>query len=225
MISDEQLRTALEEYDEAILSALPESSDCDHHFSKGFRRKMRRVRRRAKHPMVYKTLQRAACILLALLALFGGMVAFNAEVRAAVIDWIHEQIGHFSHYFYAGETNPEPEERKRYELGSVPDGYMLIDSLPGENSESLIYVNGSAQILQFCYYYDATDGPFIGGVNYTQNTVSIGDHTADIYLSLDPNSGSAIVWTDAESGVLFYISASVSEEDLMKLAAGVTEKD
>mgnify|MGYP006967213904 CR=1 FL=1 len=60
---------------------------------------MRKLFRRAKHPVAYKALQRAACVLLALLALFGGIIAFNPDVRAAVVDWVREQFGHFSHYY------------------------------------------------------------------------------------------------------------------------------
>ena len=82
MISDERLRLALEEYDKAIMAALPEPSACNHQFSRRFERKMRGVFRMAKHPVAYKALQRAACILLALLALFGGVIAFNPDVRA-----------------------------------------------------------------------------------------------------------------------------------------------
>ena len=224
MISDERLRLALEEYDKAIMAALPEPSDCDHPFSPRFERKMRRLCGRARHPAAYKALQRAACILLALLALFGGIIAFNPDVRAAVVDWVKERLGQFTHYYHTGETTPEPVERKQYELGWLPEGYMLIDSVPGEDRESLIYVNGSGQILQFHCYYGKTDSPYIDGETCIRKSVLVDNHSADLYLALDPNGGNAIVWTDPESGMLFYISAAVNEEDLMQLASGVTEK-
>lgn len=224
MISNERLRSALEEYDKAIMEALPAPADCDHQFSPQFERKMRKLCLRAKHPVAYKALQRAACILLALLSLFGGIIAFNPDVRAAVVDWIKEQFGHFTHYYSTEETTPAPAERKQYELGWLPEGYVLIDTLPGEDHESLIYLSGSGQIMQFNIYYETAAGPFIGGKEYTQKTISLGSYTADIYSPVNPNSGSVIVWTDPESNVLFYISATVSEDDLIQLAAGVIEK-
>lgn len=225
MISDEKLRLALEEYDKAILEALPEDWEHDHQFSRRFERKMRGVCRRAKHPVAYKVLQRAACVLLAMLALFGGVMAFNAEARAAVIDWINEQIGRFSHYFYAGETTPEPQKPKRYELAWLPDGYMLINSLTREDGEIHVYINQSGQLMQFHYYHGTTADPFLDEKDYTHKTVSVGHHTADIYTALDSSKGNGIVWIDSETGVLFCISAAVNEEDLMKLAESVTERN
>lgn len=224
MISNERLRSALEDYDKAIMAALPSPADCDHQFSPQFERKMRKLCRRAKHPVAYKALQRAACILLALLALFGGIIAFNPDVRAAVLDWIKEQFGHFTHYYSTEETTPAPAERKQYELGWLPEGYMYIDSIPGEDCGSLIYVDNFGHILQLNYYYGTTVSPFIKGDEHSQKTVALGNHTADIYLALDSNNGSAIIWTDTENSVLFYISAVATEEELIQMAAGVTEK-
>ena len=225
MITDERLRRALEEYDKAFMAALPEPSACDHQFSPRFERKMRGILRMAKHPVAYKTLQRAACILLALLALFGGVIAFNPDVRAAVIEWVKEQFGQFSHYYHTGETTPEPAERKHYELGWLPEGYTLVDTIPGENCNTLVYVNESHQIMQFNYYYEAADGPFIGGEEYTQTTILLDSQPADIYLPLTENSGNVIVWADPDRSMLFYISAFVEEEDLMQMAASVAEKN
>lgn len=225
MITDERLRRALEEYDKAVMAALPEPSACNHQFSPRFERKMRGILRMAKHPVAYKTLQRAACILLALLALFGGVIAFNPDVRAAVIEWVKEQFGQFSHYYHTGETTPEPAERKQYELGWLPEGYTLVDTIPGEDRETQFYTNSSNQIVQFHYFFEASDGPFIGGEEYTQKTILLDNHPADIYLPLKANSGNVIVWTDPDRSILFYISAFVEEEDLMQMAASVTEKN
>lgn len=225
MITDERLRRALEEYDKAVMAALPEPSACNHQFSPRFERKMRGILRMAKHPVAYKTLQRAACILLALLALFGGMIAFNPDVRAAVIEWVKEQFGQFSHYYHTGETTPEPAERTQYELGWLPEGYTLVDTIPGENCNTLVCVNESYQIMQFNYYYEAADGPFISEKDHARKPVLIGDNTADVYLALDPKNGSAIVWTDPDNGTLFYISAVATEDELIQMAASVAEKN
>lgn len=225
MITDERLRRALEEYDKAVMAALPEPSACDHQFSPRFERKMRGILRMAKHPVAYKTLQRAACILLALLALFGGVIAFNPDVRAAVIEWVKEQFGQFSHYYHTGETTPEPAEWKQYELGWLPEGYVLVDSTSKKNRESFFYVNASEQIIQFFYYYETTSGTFIKEDEHTHKTVSLGEYSADIYLALDPSRGNAIVWTDPESGMLFYISAVATEDELIQMAASVAEKN
>ncbi len=224
MISDERLRLALEEYDKAIMAALPEPSACNHQFSRRFERKMRGVFRMAKHPVAYKALQRAACILLALLALFGGVIAFNPDVRAAVIHWVKEQIGQFSRYYHTGETIPESAQHKHYELGWLPEGYVYMDRLTEENDETVVYVNDSDRLLYFSCFYQSSDGPFLNTSMDISKTIFVGNLTADLYLSQAPNYNSAIVWTDPESGLLFSIFADTSEEDLIKLMQHVTEK-
>lgn len=225
MISEERLRLALEEYDEALMAALPDPGECDHRFSPRFQQKMRKLFRRAKHPVAYKALQRAACVLLALLALFGGIIAFNPDVRAAVVDWVREQFGHFSHYYHAGEITHPPAERAQYELSWLPEGYVLLDTIPEEDCESSFYINASGQLLKFFYYYETEYGPYIKGDEHIHKTATVGNYTADIYLSLNADNGSVIVWVDPESGVLFHISATVSEDELIQLAASVIEKN
>ena len=229
MISEERLQQALNAYDKALMAALPAPEDCDHRFSPRFEQRMRKVVRRAHHPVAYKTLQRAACLLLALLALFGGMIAFNPDVRAAVVNWVREQFGHFSHYYSPEDpsdaTSPSaPAERKQYELGWLPEGYMWIDTLPGEDHVTQIYINGTGQILQFSYYYKTTFGPYFDQTSYTKKTVLLDDYTADIYSAADSSGDKAIVWTDSQSNVLFCVSVANNEEILIKIAEGITEK-
>ena len=52
MITDEMLRIAAAEADQAIRESLPNPEDCDHQFSSEFERKMRHVIRRGRHPVV-----------------------------------------------------------------------------------------------------------------------------------------------------------------------------
>ena len=54
MITDEMLRIAAAEADQAIRESLPSPADCDHQFSSEFERKMRHVIRRGRHPVAYK---------------------------------------------------------------------------------------------------------------------------------------------------------------------------
>ena len=48
MISDETLKKATAEADQAIRDSLPAPAECEHEFSPSFQRKMRRTFRKAK---------------------------------------------------------------------------------------------------------------------------------------------------------------------------------
>lgn len=52
MISDEMLKKATAEADQAIRDSLPAPAECEHEFSPSFQRKMRRTFRKAKYPVI-----------------------------------------------------------------------------------------------------------------------------------------------------------------------------
>ena len=54
MISEEMLKKAAAEAEQAIRDSLPAPAECEHEFSPSFQRKMRRTFRKAKHPIIYK---------------------------------------------------------------------------------------------------------------------------------------------------------------------------
>lgn len=226
MITDEALRAALEEVDDAILASLPDPSACEHQFSARFEKRIQKVRRRARHPIAYKALRQAACFLLAILILFSSIMVFSAEARAAVVDWIKEQFETFYHYFFAGETSSETDERSEYELGWVPDGYMLVNSQAVENRVTLIYLNNDGLLIQFSYLYGDSSAPmFADKDNYTKLNAYVCNMPADIYLSQISTSSNGIVWTEPSGDVLFCISAFADESELIKLAESVLEKN
>lgn len=223
MISETELRLALEEVDNAILSFLPEPGSYSHQFSARFERKMRTVIRHGNHPVLYKSLQRAACLLLALLMLFGCAVAFNTEVRAAVVGWIKEQYESFYHYFFPSEsTVAEPAE---YTLGWLPDGYTFVNSYSSPAMESTIYFHPSGNMIQFTYQQGTNiSAAYFDAEYFTQHTAIVGKHNAVIYISTTQDNTNSIVWSDLDSNVLFSISAPLDENELIKIAAHVIAK-
>ena len=60
MISDEMLTQAAQEYEQALLGALPETVPA-HTFSKTFQKKMARLCRKTKHSSAYTAFKRVAC--------------------------------------------------------------------------------------------------------------------------------------------------------------------
>ena len=53
MISDEMLKKATAEADQAIRDSLPAPAECEHEFSPSFQRKMRRTFRKAKYDVIH----------------------------------------------------------------------------------------------------------------------------------------------------------------------------
>lgn len=87
MITDKMLAQAAAELATAINESLPDPKDCTHEFSAEFERKMKRITRRANHPILYRTLRSVASIILVITIGFGSVLAVSAEARAACL-WL-----------------------------------------------------------------------------------------------------------------------------------------
>ena len=228
-MSDEKLRLALEEYDAAVLAALPEPSECTHKFSPRFERKMRALCRRAKHPVAYKTLQRIACILLVLLALFGSIMAISAEAREFVRNWIKETHGQGTRYSYQGEQVSNIGESNGYELGWIPDGYVLEYDDADELSAMTVYYGESPNMLVFMYLHSPKPqmsknavSLYIDSRHSDMKTVTLNTGTADIFIDRRAGKNNAIIWSNGKE--LFCITAPCSEETLIKMAENILKK-
>lgn len=223
MISKDVFISALEEVDTAILAALPAPGECSFQFSRRFEQRMRSIIRRGNHPVMYKSLQRVACVLLVLLMLFSTVMIFSTDVRAAVIGWIREQYETFYHYFFPTEAEiSEPEE---YTLGWVPDGFTLAATQATDNITTNIYVGPQNQIIQFTYQAGSNSySAFFDAESYKHESVSVGDCEADIYLSTDQAKANGIVWTNQGGNILYSISAQLDQPELIKIAEGIVQK-
>ena len=83
MISEEMIKNAATEADQAIRDSLPAPAKCEHKFSPLFQRKMCRSFRMVKHPVIYKLPRYAACFVLAAALASGTWLTANAEARTA----------------------------------------------------------------------------------------------------------------------------------------------
>ena len=108
MISEEMIKNAATEADQAIRDSLPAPAECEHEFSPSFQRKMRRTFRKAKHPVIYKLPKYAACFVLAVALASGTWLTVDAEARAAFFAWVREQYESFVEYGFIGEP---PQDR------------------------------------------------------------------------------------------------------------------
>ena len=227
MISDAALKEAAFAVNQAMLDALPKPEECTHIFSPAFERRMRKLIRRTKHPIVYKTLTRAACALLVLVLSASLFLTFNTEARAAVVDWIKEKVEDFYHYFAPGKDSdlePEPEAATpgEYCLGWIPEGYTLLFPSITETSKVECYVDESGNLLQFhCAYNSSSGSLLVGGGEYEEKQIEVGTLRAEIYLAKDNSRGNFIIWPANDGTILLCVSAQLEEADLIKIAENV----
>lgn len=223
MITDDMLRDAAVKANAALLSAFPDTRECRHEFSRRFKRKMRRLIRHTKHPVVYKVLKNAACFLLISLLAAAMLLSTNAKAREAFFDWVKKTYEYFIEYYFDGLVNDdaiEYNEMTEYRLGWIPEGYVESEVLAYASSTTIIYNNNTNNLIQFNYICNPNTSNLLVFDKdiYNHYNISINNITADIYISNTPNNSNLIIWSNSNSNIMFTISAFFDKSDLIKMA-------
>ena len=219
------LRKAADESLEDYVSGLERDYDPEHQhkFSLKFEKKIKRLKRKAEHPFLYRTLQRVASIALAILIGGGTWLAVDVEARAAFFGWVKEVYETFFVYRFSDEVDISAET-KNFEPRWVPDGYEKTRTIDTGGRINIVYKNESGQFLKFNYIYDPNEtNIFVSADGGRTKTTVVGDYQADLILFDDPSVANCILWSDFDE-CAFYISAFLNEEDLVKIANSIYEK-
>ena len=231
MLTDAVLKDATAEAERFLLSIVPEDGE-PHVFSKRFERKMEKLIHRTNHPIRYQVMRIAAAIVLAIVTLFGAVMAVSPEARAAVVGWIRETFGIYTHYASnaatpnntpPGDVDTDPIQYE-YHFSVVPEGYMelMVEDTPG--GKTYLYVGELGDFLQFTYTYGIENGNvFIETEDYEHHKSYVYNWPADIYIALKQGETSAIIWQDSQNGIIFEIYAIANQSELIALAETVSK--
>ena len=220
---DSMLRRVLLDVDcQQYGEAIDELPECD--FSPAFEKKMKKLIRRADHPIRYRVAQAVACLLLAALLSGCTALAISPEVRAAFVGWVREVYETWFVYRYTGEEQPTLEDTV-YLPTWVPEGYAEIVSPQTGTFVRTQYENSAKELLTVSYVKGtetlSLNVEWEGAV--VQQT-SVGHLTADLYLNPD-DGPNILVWTDLDKDVAFWITAPLTAEELVQVAESIQESD
>lgn len=190
-----------------------------HVFSEQFERKIRKLTKRANHPVLYHAVKRVASVLLAIILTGSVLLAIDVEVRAAFVGWVKEVYGTFFVYRFVGEE--AEAEPVRYRLGYVPDGYIEFYIDISSESNVFIYTNDEGKLLKFNYVSapDETDWVLIS-TSLRKKHTEVNGIPAELLISDDPAVAGGILWMTADN-TGFYISGYFSEDEMVKIAENV----
>ena len=111
-----------------------------------------------------------------------------------------------------------------YRLTWVPEGYELyMQNDTFGNSFSFLYKNPEGRLLHFMVQLDREGARsyLFPNENAEEKQVLVGRNPGDMYLVDTGGANSELVWQDPEAGALFYISAFLPEEDILKMAESI----
>lgn len=203
-----------------ILATLDSASPFEHSFSEKFLRKMRRVIRIGNAPIRYRiqrNLVRAACILI---LSFLALMMVSPSARAAVVAWIKEQYNIYTKYTYQQERK---EVYHQFELTYLPEGYVLATSTTQENLSTKIFTNPqNEKILYFQQTKKSTATEiYFDTAEYAVENITRKGKALTVFLPINHDLATAIVWYDDSSGTLLILSGHEQTNVLIKIAENI----
>lgn len=192
--------------------------------SPDFDRKMKKLQRRADHPLLYRSLYKIASIVLVLLISGGTWIAVDAEARAAFFGWVKEIYETYFVYRIEDSDGSIPANSD-YRPTWLPDGYTESIIKSTGSTVMIIYTNTDNQMLTFRYTYSPDEIDWFVDVEQAQiKTTTVNGYSADILVSEDADCANVIMWT-IDDKYAFYLSAFLSESELVQMAESVQQKN
>ena len=193
-------------------------------FSTAFERKMKRLIRRTDHPIRHRVAQAVACLLLAALLCGCSVLAISPEARAAFAGWVRELQQKWFSYQYVGEVDAVQKDTIYYPTW-LPDGYEEIKAPKLGTFVYALYGNESGSLLSFSYQVGLEELKFhVERENAQIRHPSVADVQADLVLNT-AGGANALVWTDEGKGIVFWITAQLGEDDLVRVAESIQESE
>ena len=222
------LKAALQEAYFMELEELPSeeilSEDEALTFSPAFERKMKKLIRRADHPIRYRIAQAAACLLLAALLSGCTVLAVSPEARAAFVGWVREVYEGWFVYHYIGKEQAVPENVVFCPTW-MPDGYELIVEPENRAHMIAIYENPEEDIILFnCYMNTESMNLQIGEDTQLIDTY-VSNISADLYIDNTSGAVNHLVWEDENKQRIFWITSTLDGETMVKIAESVEAQE
>lgn len=225
MISTESLCAAAALSCEAYVAHVTAAEDGEEMlFSPAFERKMARLKRRADHPLLVRTVRRAAAFLLALLLVGAAWIAIDSDARAAFLGWIGSmENGGFTYRLHPPRSAAaDMGESAEYFPAWIPEGYREFKIESDEDGTNVIYVNDAGTRLRFnCIYYnsdpDQSSALFIDHPDGLVEETTVRGCPAVLFLPGEENASIGLSWVTAEETLIF-ISGFISREEILRMA-------
>lgn len=220
MITERMLRDAAAESCEIYVACLEQGYDPEnqHVFSEAFEKKLKRLKRKANHPVLYGAMHRVASIVLAMLIIGGAWLTVDAEARAAFVGWVKETYEMFFVYHFSGKPDVSVEKTD-YRPAWIPDGYSEFMTIDENGGVTIVYKNEVGKRMKLGYIHDPN---FTGWYFDTKDTIqlnaTVNGNPADILMSTSDDVASIVMWTVEDHDVAFYVSGFLDNSQLIQVA-------
>ena len=193
----------------------------EHAFSPAFERRMKKLLRRGRHPVLYRALRAAACLLLALLLSGCAVLAVSPEAREAFEGWVRSVYYDTLVYTYTGPQGESPKDMLYRPLW-LPEGYEVYDESPNLSLPMASYRNEAEEDITLITYgsVESMSLNIVMEEDVVEKQVLVAGKKADLYL--DSGGGSSfLIWTDDEQHLMFVLIGHFTEKEALRIAESV----
>lgn len=230
MISEEQLKKATLEAEEILMAAQPVDEACDHEFSPQFERKMEKLIRKRKHPILRHPVFRAAAAIFLVVLLSSAVILSIPQAGASFKGLFYEQKDDEYRYVLTGYV--DADDLRTYQLGWLPEGYTVYEESHSLSSGLIRYKHQENGVIMFSYRIQREGDE----LNFSQSFRNVPSHqwkeatingrSADLFEMYysDGTSGYCIIWMNEDQSIIFSICCQPMPEAI-KIAENVIAKE
>lgn len=228
--SDEELQIAARAVQNAMLRSLEDDSEPAHVFSESFLARMRALFRvDDRRRTIRRALQHAAIIVIGVFLAGALLLAFNPEARADFTRWIRNTYEKSIFYqFFSIDNSAIPEESNGalpdIELNWLPDDYSIQKVFDDGTHIVLLLEDADESIVLEYWTIETVKFAELFSEGFIQEDTFVLKWSADFYQSLDSNTYSSLIWTDEDSGIVFFLNAGLSKNTMLKIAENIKIK-
>jgi hypothetical protein len=158
--------------------------------------------------------RRFAATAAALVVVASGVLLTVPEVRAAVAGAVENWTEHFTKF--TGDTIDS--DYRQWELGYVPEGFILESEIKDEDIYDATYIN--SENLMFSFQYMSLEHSIsVNNENVEYYTQFIGNTIYHIFSSNNREQSSTVLWDNGNQ--LFCLSGDLSADDLLIIAKNI----
>lgn len=223
MITEEMIRVAAARSCEIYAAQLEKGFDPEnqHVFSAEFEKRIKKLKRKADHPVFYRTMQRVALIILTILLAGGAWITVDAEAKAAFFGWVREIYETYVVYIFKTEA-PDDVEAADYRPTWIPEGYTEFYFDDSEATVFVTYSNEAGQMMNFSYSHNPDETMWlVDRNNAVISQTVVNGRIAELFTSTSMDNASAMIWS-TEDNTVFYLSAFLDDAELIRIAESVS---
>lgn len=224
--TEKELREAATQAVDAMLQAMPASSECNHIFSPEFVSRMDPLIQRGRSVSRKRRIwARVAAVIAAVLLGLGTWLTVDVEAREALFGWIKEVYDWCVDYHFSSKGPTKTVGP--YEPSWIPEGFMLTYASGHDLGGTQSYTNEkTGQVLVFGYerMSDSVVMGIDGDVSQYE-TLYVQGLYAEFYYASGDSTTNNLTWFDESAGVVFTIDGDVEKTVIVHMAESVSLAD